>query len=1195
VIEGQTQTFSATVTGGSATTVYWQVCLGVPLTSPPTQPTVCTPVPGVTISGQNTTLTGYGTITQNGIYTAPLSIPQTNPNGFVVMATSTVNSTAFGIAFVRVDSGVRVSLLPTSATIGTLESFAVTATVTGSSNTGVTWSVNNLTPGDVTTGTIVPGGSMCASPGPPNCATYTAPSTAMTATITATSAADPSQSGKTTITVSTAVDPKLTSTEPTSALQGAVQQDIYVVGTDFFSTSSIVVNGTALPTTWVSTTLMRAVIPGSLLTAAGPIPVNVERQNGDLSSSGPQVLAVGPAPPTVVASTPVSVPATNAGFSLNVTGGFFSPSATTATFAGFPGTGTGVSMSMTINSGRQMLANIPAGALTVPGLYPIVLQNNGVTSGHSTAFTNLAVEPPAGSLAGLAASATITVGSSPSAIAIDQADGYAVIANTGSNTVSIINLALIGTASNPVIGTVATGNAPTGVAVDDGLATPIAVVVNSGDNTVSTINLATQAVSAPFALPPLATPQPGQKPPAAYSIGINPASHHGVVAYQSTNEATVLDFSTGAPQMVLQIGGTNTNYGTGPQPQISVDPRLNWAVVTAGGGGIGNVNFVDLGRNAVPAVDPGRAPSAVATLTFASLTPSVPLGVTGVGVNAETHQVLFTTPNQGSFSTFSLLDQTVSSIPFKDSQGGTLTELGYVAAAVSALPNIGVAVNKSGDTTVANTAAILDLQNHLVLGQVSVGNGPVAVAVDATTNQALVVNQTDGTVSVISLGTIRSSASFGSAVAPQITVATPEIAYVSGNAVTLTVNGGGFESGAQVYLDGTPVPSTLNARGRQITATIPASMLSAPRRYAVYVQNPGQSLISNMEDLTMIQPVSVGAQPFGVAIDPDCDVAAVTNTGDGTVSVVALTANAAPPGKICASNGAIGVVGSPIPVGTSPQGIAVEPRLGLAVVANNGGSNASVVDLTETNPPSTFDVCGGTCTGLSGVTIDHDTETAYIAGVQNTAGTMQGNVAQVTLPTSTTVPSTPSSSTAAGNLPFFLQPVAAAFDQYLDYLGVAIAGQGTSNEPSTVQVYNVPEANTVTSSSGFALPTGIVFDPVNQVFVVADSLTNNLGFVDPVTAVASFAQVGMNPTALDYNFNTSTLVTANNASHTMSIIQYVCPPTITTVSASCAPPQVESILPVGGSPQFSVAIDTKLNLAVLTDEANNRVLLIPLP
>ena len=72
------------------------------------------------------------------------------------------------------------------------------------------------------------------------------------------------------------------------------------------------------------------------------------------------------------------------------------------------------------------------------------------------------------------------------------------------------------------------------------------------------------------------------------------------------------------------------------------------------------------------------------------------------------------------------------------------------------------------------------------------------------------------------------------------------------------------------------------------------------------------------------------------------------------------------------------------------------------------------------------------------------------------------------------------------------------------------------------------------------LPTGVVFDALNGVFVVADSTANNVILVDPLTTQTAFtASAGINPTSLDYNFNSSTLVTSNAASNTLSILAYV--------------------------------------------------------
>src|SRR5581483_7094124 len=79
---------------------------------------------------------------------------------------------------------------PTSLTLGS--SSAYVATVTGSNNTAVSWSVNGVPGGDITVGVVSATG------------VYTAPATASDGaevTIAAVSAADPSVSGGMTVTL----------------------------------------------------------------------------------------------------------------------------------------------------------------------------------------------------------------------------------------------------------------------------------------------------------------------------------------------------------------------------------------------------------------------------------------------------------------------------------------------------------------------------------------------------------------------------------------------------------------------------------------------------------------------------------------------------------------------------------------------------------------------------------------------------------------------------------------------------------------------------------------------------------------------------------------------------------------------------------------------------------------------------------
>src|SRR6202142_3761538 len=363
VLTNGTLQFAANVTGASASTVFWRICL--PAAQPTIQPTNCTPVPssastsGTIPTTNGTGPLGYGTITQTGLYTAPPAPP--NPNAFVVMAISTLSpylnetgqsvNTYFGIANVQIDSGVRVQVFPLTATIGAGQTQKFSATVTGTTNTGVSWQVNGIAGGNSSTGFIDTNGN------------YTAPATTPggSVTITATSAADTSKSGTATVTISSPTNAILNSIDPITTSQGSAQQDVYLTGSNFFTNDIVFVAApgqaaTAVSTTSISTTLIRATIPGNLLSAAGQDQVSVLRVNGSPNTPGPLALNVTPMRPSLVASSPDSVSQTNTGANVGLTGGYFSPSATTTFF-------NGTSIAPAISSSRQMALVIPPAAL----------------------------------------------------------------------------------------------------------------------------------------------------------------------------------------------------------------------------------------------------------------------------------------------------------------------------------------------------------------------------------------------------------------------------------------------------------------------------------------------------------------------------------------------------------------------------------------------------------------------------------------------------------------------------------------------------------------------------------------------------------------------------------------------------------------------------------------------------------------
>jgi YVTN family beta-propeller protein len=1171
VVLGKSQVFFATVSGTATTSVTWQICL--PPSPANVQPTVCSPA----AAGQTQLPVGYGTITTGanstpgGTYTAPTTLPPTN--NFLIVATSTIQSTAFATAVVNVISGTQVVVTPSTATLATGEHQQFLASLNGGTATGsnVTWEVAGIAGGTQADGFICPSTSLPASC---TAGEYFAPVGAApgAVTITAVSAADPTISGSAFLTVVASADPILTSMSPNTVGEGSVQQDVYLTGTGFLTTSTVLAGNSLspVPTIFISSTLLRATLPANVLAGPGPAPVPliVQTQDGSNSNAlpGPQGLRITPTQPIVLASLPNTLVPSGASTNLSLVGGYFSPnSPTTVSF-------NGQNLTANISSSRQLTANIASGSVPLPGLYPLIVQNGDVEAPNpGMSAVNIAVEPSTNSIP-TAPQSSFGVGTSPQGIAIDPALGIAVIANKGSNNVSIINLAT----KTAVPGSpVPVGTAPTSVAIDDQLPNHIAAVTNSADNTISVINLTTLAVTT-LNLPNTNTaPNPA---PVPWAIGINPLTHRGLVAIQQSNTAEIVDFSNDVPTLVQSVGGTFTLFSTGLLPSVAVDPRLNWAIATPGGQG--TIDIVDLGHNSAPN-DPSRPPAVIATLTISGT-------IQGVGLNTETHQALFADPNgsiasggvvPNSISTFSLLDQTVKAV-LATQNGFTINVAGFVASAVNSLQNIGIAVNENG------SAYVIDVANGLLLQTITGLNVPEAVAIDSVTNTAYVANSGNNTVSVVPLSTSGSNPL-------QIVESNPQTSYVQTPNVglTLSIVGSGFTGASKVLLDGTAVPTAL-VSSRELTASVPASMLASARGYVVSVQN-SVSVLSNVTHLNVIEPIAVGISPVGIAIDNARDQAVVTNSGSDSISVVNLLT-----GEVITTS----------PTGASPFGVAVLPRLGLAFVVNGASNNATILDEAGLNgafaPPVTVPLCG-TCVSPVGAAINPDLALALLTFQTIGANTNTGALGEVSIAGAT--PAAPPS--VNGSIPVDLTPLGLAVDPSLNNdssQSVTVVATAAGISPTTgagTSALDFVQSNLFAVSNrvdNLILPTDVVFDPVNQVFLATDSTINNIYIVNPQSSVLATIAASINPTSLDYNYNASALVTTNSATDTVSVIDYVCPP---NGGVSCPVPHVQSVFAPGSRVPSSssvpvgvkaIGVDLRLNLIVVVDEANNRILLVPL-
>lgn len=1219
VITNTTLQFSSSVTGSTNTTVTWTIACATGVTAP-----------------------ACGTIDTNGLYTAPKTVPTTTANGTttiaptaVITATPQADTAKIQMARITIISGISISILPTTATVGTGEHFTFTATVNnpGCNTTSnptclnVTWSVPANTTG---VGSIDANG------------VYTAPATApspSTVTLTATSVADTSVTATASVTIQTAITPTLTSVSPNAAGLGGLFQDIYITGTNFISTNNVFVNGAQLGSNLVediSSSVIRARIPDFIL-AAPPssrlLQIGVAEQTGTIQTcavaSQCQVTVQG-VRPGVAGPSPDSISQGTAGvLNFNIDGGFFGTAtnpAVSATYAGQLRAVQGQAAG-SANSTRQLSVTIGGSSnssdFTTPGLYPVAVQS--ALDSSKFAVTNLAVQPNYNITSISTIAARIPVGSvaassAPADVAINPATGMAVVANTGSNDVSLIDL----TAAPPtVVATICTAavgavlpcpsSGPTSVSIDYNQ--NIALVANTASKTIAKVDLNTRAVT--YVTPPL------QDSPGA--VGINPVTGRALIAIQNRGYGVLMDVTKNPPTFIGPV-----SISTGPHTRVAVEPHLNWAIATPGQ--LGSLGIVDLDRQTLNNITNLSRTTNVVTVTVQPSTPQVPqsplavqpgdavqiqgasdnsfngiyqvtavgpgatqftytqtgsalpdlasfttagtvnysdpvatVGLTtsvqGIGINTETEQAVLVDPSSnGVVSFFSLIDQSVFSLQLKTGTGAA--EPGTIAAAFNSLTNTAVTVN-----SLDNTLSVIDPTTPVRLAEITLPfPGAAAVALDPSTNVAVVANQTDNSVTVLSLGAIQSFSITESS--PKIFVANSTLTSAPvPSARTLTILGRGFASNNPVArLDGIALSTTV-VSDRQLAAIVPPSLLSTARRFALDVQD-SSGTVTNAEDFTVQQSIDVTGcsatpSPSGVAIDAQLDIAAVSLAGCNSLALINL------------SNG----TGQTVAVGSNPLGVAVIPRLHLAVVANNVSNSASVVDELGASVKSTI----STGTGPMGVAADPDSGEAAVANsVANTVSII--NVA-----------TGGSRSITTGQ-----RPIAVALNYQNHQVAIATTGS-TAFNTGTVSFADEAGGST-TSSFSVNTPTSVIYDPWpgdcpanNTVgcFLANSSTNNEVVILDPTTSTETPFRIGINPTAIAYNYLTSTLVSTNTASHTVTVADFLAKRIRAILTLPPAP--VNSNLALTGALQFALDIHPLTNLAVIADTANGRVLLVPLP
>lgn len=162
--------------------------------------------------------------------------------------------------------------------------------------------------------------------------------------------------------------PTLTSLNPNTSYNNVPSVNLAANGTGFVNGSVIVWNGTAMQTTFVSSTQLTTTIPGTDLILVGTANVFVLNPDSTVSNTLPFTITVNPATtPTLTNISPTKTAVGSPGFTLTLNGMNFAPGCV----AYFGST----ALQTTVVSDVQLTAQVPASLLTAVAEVPVTAQN----------------------------------------------------------------------------------------------------------------------------------------------------------------------------------------------------------------------------------------------------------------------------------------------------------------------------------------------------------------------------------------------------------------------------------------------------------------------------------------------------------------------------------------------------------------------------------------------------------------------------------------------------------------------------------------------------------------------------------------------------------------------------------------------------------------------------------------------------
>jgi len=234
----------------------------------------------------------------------------------------------------------------------------------------------------------------------------------------------------------------------------------------------------------------------------------------------------------------------------------------------------------------------------------------------------------------------------------------------------------------------------------------------------------------------------------------------------------------------------------------------------------------------------------------------------------------------------------------------------------------------------------------------------------------------------------------------------------------------------------------------------------------MYVTNYGSGTVSviNTSTNTVVNTITVGTRPYGVAITPNGLYAYVANVGSGTVSVINTSTN---------------TVVDTITVGGSPLGVAITPN-GLYAYVTHGGGTVSVINTATNTVVNTISV------GSSpwAVAITPNGLYAYVA-----------NAASNTISVIDTSTNTVVDTISVGSNSFDIKITPDGKYAYLPYYGgnsVLVVDTATNTVVDTITVGTQPYNIAITPNGLYAYVTNLGSSNVSVINTATNTVVNTI-------------------------------------------------------------------------------------------------------